>query len=261
MYNPFTSIKLIPSYGIGHIIQWSIDPAFHISEPHQFIVEVSGTPDFSELLYTIKSGNSFSAIDDTNIKQSWTLDLYYRVRLIAHREEFLSQNLAFSGSKYTRYTYINAREIMRKELLRMRKYTGSPVWLLKRKIHGKQLEDNTVDPVSGVPLTDQSGDYGSHFKDGYYDPLAFYASFEDLHATRTQQPEGLGMLEIFQRNFRTIGFPIIETYDIIVEPINDERYFVKDRQPFYFPSTDLIVVQTLECQLIPNTDPVYKINV
>lgn len=260
-YNPFTSVRLFPSYGFGHVIQWSIDPVFKFPEPHNFTVEVSGTPDFKLIDYTIPAGNAFSAIDNTRVKQSWTLDHYYRVKLTAGNEVFYSQNLAFTGSRYTRRQYVLAREIVRKELLRCTKFTGSQYYLLKRKIYGTQLNDDSVDPVSGVPLTDQVADQGSHFANGYYNPLPFYLSTEENETDRSMQGEGKGLVEITQKNFRTIGFPIIETYDILVEPVNDERYFVKSQKSTYFPSTDLIVVQQFVAQLIPNTDPVYKINV
>lgn len=262
MYNPFTFVKLIPSYGYGHVIQWGIDPVFGESDPHIFTVQVSGTPDFSELLYEIAVNNAFSALDDKNVKQSFTMDLFYRVKLdTGSNNTYYSKNVNFSGARYGRREYVQAREIIRKELLRMRKYTGGQAFLLKRKIHGIQLNDPTVDPITGVPLTDQHTGQGSHFAVGYYTPLAFYVSFEDDQKSRKQGPEGLGLTDITQQNFRTIGFPIVETYDVIVEPLNDQRYLVKQKEEHYFPGTDLILVQILETQLIPNTDPVYKIEV
>lgn len=263
MYSPFTFLKLIPSYGFGHIVQWSIDPVFSGAEPHNFTLQASGSPDFSVIEYEIPVGNAFSATDNLHIKQAFTLDIFYRVKLQdGDGNEYLSKNLAFTGGRYNRRDYVQAREIMRKELLRIRKYTGTHAFLLKRKIHGRQLTDDpTVDPITGVPLTDQTNGHGSHFPAGYYDPILFSVSVEDDKRMRRMPAEGVGLMDITHQSFRTIGFPIVETYDVIVEPTNDMRYLVKEKEEFYFPATDLILVQVLETQLIPNTDPVYKIAV
>ena len=261
-YFPFTGIKLIPSYGFGHVIQWSIDPVFNEANPHNFTVQASGTQDFSVIEYELPVGNAFSALDNEKEKQAFTLDIFYRVKLTTgDNNTYFSQSQAFIGSRYGRREYVLAREIIRKELLRIRKYTGGQAFLLKRKIHGQQHYDAKIDPVTGMSLTDETTGHGSHFAIGYYDPLAFYTSFEDDSKNRRMSPDGLGLLDLTQQQFRTIGFPIIETYDVIVEPTNDQRYMVKQKEEHYFPGTDLILVQILETQLIPNTDPVYKIKV
>lgn len=261
MYNPFTSVKVAPAYSTGHFVYWSIDPVFSDALPHNFIVEVSGTPDFSEILYTIQSGDAFSVVDpNLNFKQSLNIDLFYRVRLVTgDNNEYLSKTVAFSVSNYNRREYVMAREIARKELLRIRKYTGRSMWLLKRKIYGTKVTDNTVDQVTGIPLTNQTPNLTNNIQDGYYKPLGLYCSIEDMSSARLNNPEGMGLDEVIHQRFRTLGFPIIQTYDIIVDANNDARYNVKAVESFEFPSTDIILVQIIDTQLIPNTDPVYKV--
>jgi hypothetical protein len=263
LYSPYYSVDLSPHYKQGHIISWQIDPVFSDSFPHNFTVQVAGTPDFSELLYELPAGNSFFVVDNSHIKQSFTKDVYYRVKLeTGDNNTYISKTVAFTGERYDSRNYFKAREIVRKELLRMTKYTGHQAWLLKRKTYGAVDTSNPLlDPVSGVPLTDQTTSPGTQFNVGYYDPLAFWISYENGKAIRRQSSEGIGFTDVRQFELRTVGFPSVETYDVIVEPINDERYYVKDKQEVLFPGTDLIVVQTLQVQLIPPSDPVYEIEV
>lgn len=260
MSNPFTSAKAAPAYETGHFVYWSIDPTFNEPDPHNFTVEVSGTPDFSVIEYTIEAGNSFSVTDpNIHFKQSLALDLFYRIKLTTPSNVYYSQTITFSVSNYNRREYVMAREIARKELLRIRKFTGRSMWLLKRKVFGKELTDNSVDPITGVPLTNQLPNLASRMPDGYYNPLGFYCSIEELANTRKNSPDGLGFADVTQQKFRTVGFPVVQTYDIVVDANNDERYNVEEVESFLFPSTDLVIVQILTTKLIPNSDPIYKV--
>jgi hypothetical protein len=261
--NPFTSAKVAPAYTAGHFVYWSIDPTFNEEGPHNFTVEVSGTPDFSEIEYSIPAGNAFSITDPAiKFKQSFALDLFYRIKLTTGDDNtYFSPTVTFSVSSYNRREWVASREIVRKELLRIKKFTGRSMWLLKRKVYGKQLNDPKIDPVTGVPLTNEAPDQGSRFVNGYYQPLGLYCSIEDVNSSRTNSQSGLGVEELIQQKFRTVGFPVIQTYDIIVDANNDERYNVKEVETFNFPSTDIMLVQLVTAQLIPNTSPVYKIDI
>lgn len=259
MNNPFTSFNIYPDFLQGHVLQWVLDPVFIEDEPHIFTVEISGTPTFELIDYTLPAGENVVIRDKTNTKQDHSANKYYRVKLTTGADKtYYSPLILFGIDKYTRRQYVIASEIVRKELLRMRKFTGSKGWLLKRKVVGtpmKQLLE--VDPVSGVALTDNTSHQGTSLEGGYYPPIGFYFSTE-----RTAQARKLsefGMTEIYSNSFRTVGFPSIDSYDIIVDSDTDDRWIIKDLQPFPFPGTDIIVVQTMEVQLIPNTDPVYKI--
>lgn len=258
--NPFNYFILTPSYGEGHLLQWALDPVFKADQDYTVTVEASGTQDFSELEYTLQPDNQPFVIDKTNFKHSQANDLFYRGKIETDGKVYYSRTAAFSASDSTRHQWQLAAEITRKELLRMRKYTGFQVWLLKRRIYGKAAGDNTVDPVSGVALTDQLDGLNTGYEVGYYKPLSIFISVEQSHSHKDFAPGGLGLLDVNQVSMRMVGFPIIETHDVIVHTPNDDRFVVKDTPASTcVPGTYLRVVQTFTAQMIPPTDPVYKI--
>lgn len=258
---PFTNLTIVPNFRTGHTITWAIDPIIDISKNTTFVLQTSGSPLFEELLSEKTVGNVFFAVDDSNLKQSGNADIYYRVKLVdlENNTEFISDAISFIPKKYDRRGFIYAREIARKEILRF-KIIGISAALLKRKIYGTHL-NTAVDPISGVPLTDNTTSQGTSFETGYYDPLTIMVSVEDEQQVRKLSQDGLGVLDSTSATLRTVGFPIIETYDIIVDILSDRRYLVKETEKMDYPSTNICVIQILKVQLLPPTDPVYKIDI
>lgn len=258
---PFTSLTIHPNFNSGHTISWTIDPTIDISKYHTFKLQASGSPMFEELLFENDVGNVFFAVDSSNLKQSNNADLYYRINLVDLKSNtsYYSDAIAFHPKKYDRRSFVYAREIARKEILRF-KIIGTVAALLKRKIYGTHLND-AIDPISGVPLTDNSSSQGTSFETGYYDPLIIMISMEDGQQVRRLAQDGFGVLDATTVTFRTVGFPIIETYDIIVDILDDHRYIVKDIEKLDYPSSNITIVQTIKAQLLPPTDPVYKIDI
>ena len=258
-YNPFKQAILLPNFALGHAIQWKIDPTFKESEPYVFSVEVSGTPDFSEIKYIVPAKDSYIAIDDTNFKQALYVDMFYRVKLeTADRNTYYSKTLVFGQDTVSRRQYVLSAEIVRKELLRMRRFTGVESYLLKRKAFG-EIRQDAVDPISGVPITDNMSDFGTGLNGGYFRPLKILVTYEDQKATRVLNEGGLGVNETQDVTFRMIGFPLVETQDIIADTVGDARFIVKNVIPTVFPGTGLVLVQKIEAGFIPTTDPIYQI--
>jgi hypothetical protein len=258
---PFTKITVTPNYAIGHLIQWKVDPTFMEAEPYNFVVEVSGTPNFSDIAYELPAGDSFFVVEDNNFKQAIYVDLYYRVKLTtADRNTYYSQIIAFGSFIETRRNYKLASEIVRKELLRHRKYCGSTSYLLKRKAFGEVRKD-AVDPISGVPITDNTSDFGTGLDGGYYKAVKVLASYESNKQTRLLNDGGLGTTETFEVLFRMVGYPNVESQDVIIDADSSNRFLVKQVDSVYFPGTSIVVVQKLQASMIPTTDPIYQIEV
>lgn len=260
-FNPFIRVTMMPNFATGHIIQWKIDPTFAESEPYTYIVECSQVPTFSELSYTFPSTTDFSAVDDKNEKQAIYVDLYYRVKLTtADGNTYYSKSVIFGSGQDTRRQYKLAAEITRKELLRMRKFTGMDGFLLKRKSFG-QVRKDSVDPITGTPITNNVTDFGTGIDGGYFDPIKVVFSYEDDDTKRGYSADGFGVSESYTCSLRMVGFPAIDTYDILVDPISDARYIIKDVKTDSFPATAIPVVQVLTASQLPVTDPVYQIKV
>lgn len=258
-YNPFIKILLSPNFALGHVVEWMIDPVFMEAEPYTYEVEVSGSPKFDEIAYTFPSTTDFMAIDTTNSKQAVSVDTYYRIKLTtSDRNTYYSNTLLFGSDLEDRRRYHMASEIVRKELLRMRKFTGVEGYLLKQKPFGKVRKDS-VDPISGVPVVDTTVDFGTGIDGGYFAPLKIMISYEDYQSSRVLNQEGLGTSDTVDISFRTLGFPLVESRDIIVDTRADQRFIVKRSAPVIFPGTSLILTQKLDTSLLPYSDNIYKI--
>jgi len=220
---------------------------------------VIGTPDFSEVHYTITTENEFFAVDDTNFKQAIFSDLWYRAKLeTADHNTYYSKSVIFNADVETRRQYHMASEIVRKELLRLRRFTGIEGYLLKRKSFGKIRKDS-VDPITGVPITDNTTDYGTGLDGGYFKPLKVLFAFEHNKLSRTLNQAGMGVSDVLDVSLRMIGHPLVETYDVLVDTIGYARYVVKATQSYTFPGTGIAIMQQLEASQVPYTDPIYQI--
>lgn len=258
--NPFIKIFLRPQFGVGHSLQWEIDPLFSDPEPHNFVIEASGAMDFSELLREIQVGNVFFGTDPIR-QQNTETAIYYRVRLETPEGKYYSKGINPNYTPSTRHQFSIAAEIVRKEHLRMSKYTGAPIVILKRKIYGKQVTDDTVDPITGLPITDSSPHQGNMFVSGYYAPVKSFMSIESGNDVFAMDPGGTGAIANTRLEVRMLGFPYVNYNDIIIDFDADLRYIVKDRDEVNFPGTSIVLLQTLQLSLIPPSDPVYSINI
>src|SRR5687768_13726599 len=79
--NPFFSLKVLPNYSVGTFISWVLDPTFKDEAPFKFTLEATETPDFSQLIFAKEVGDSFFAVDDTNLRQAFLPSYIYRVKL------------------------------------------------------------------------------------------------------------------------------------------------------------------------------------
>jgi hypothetical protein len=260
--SPFQYAKVFPSYGKGHHLQWKLDPASNPVEPHNFVVETSGDIQFSELLASADVGNLFFYVDKSNIRQSLENNYYYRIKLVdGEGKSYYSKVFSPDAADYDRRQYVLAAEVARKEMLRIYKYVGGEAWLLKLKTYGKDATDNSIDPVTGLAMTATGPNYGFTKPGGFYKPVVMHFGFDQSDDIKKLSPDGAGVIEMVQAIARTIGYPLIDTNDILVEKEQDRCWIVKDRQATLFPGTSLIVCQTLKISLLPNTDPIYSIDV
>ena len=255
---PFATVDVVHTFrALELAIQWTLDSAFRDVAPFDFMVEVSETPDFSEVLYELSAGDNFFAIDDRKQRQAAIIDFYYRVRLkTGSNRVYYSPVIGNWANKVGQHQRLIATEITRREFVRYR-YTGQQGWLLKRRNYGMQ-DPAQLDPITGVPLSDQSSDYGTGFTGGYYPPLKVTYSREAVENSSQLSQEGFGTTTQESQKHRFVGFPMIENYDILVTDTN-QRYRYAKVNATYMPGTDILLLQSCDAVLLPMTDPIYNI--
>lgn len=259
--SPFVKVELLHIFNGGHkhAIQWSIDPAFRAEGPFLFLVEVSETPDFSQLVYTIPAGNSYFTFDTNTVLQTNTPSWYYRVKMTTGAGATYYSPSVYHFSTTTdarRYWY--ARDIVRREFLRYN-YTGYPGFILKRKNYG-ETSRCYVDPVSGVPIADVADDNSTGFTGGgYHKPLKIRFSKESNTNKTSLSEDGSGVQTSESMKVRMVGFPIVAPKDVLVTSTN-ARYVVGDDVSYtYFPGTYIIIVQMFTAKLLPYSDLSYNV--
>lgn len=258
--NPFIKIELLHLYDGGHhhAIQWTLDRSFKDETPFLFTVQVSETPDFSQLTYTLPASSHCLAIDRTNVLQVNAPSWYYRVKLeTGSGAVYYSQSVFHEYKKTDSYKYWQAREIARREFVRMR-YTGFPGYIIKRKNYG-EIAKKYVDPISGVPISDSSVDNSTGFVGGYHTPLRIRFSEEAQDSKTSLNDDGTGVSYLESLKVRMVGFPVVAPKDIIVTDING-RYVIGDDVTYkYFPGTHILLAQLFVAKLLPFNDVVYNV--
>lgn len=244
-------------YTNGHKLQWTLDPVFNDSQDWIFTLEVAETQDFQTIIYSKVVGNTFFAIDDFSTKeQAFTNSYIYRIRLDTPISIYYSQVVNHNTSPITRRQYLQAADVTRREFLRA-VFVARTGWLIKRKGFG-QIDQNEVDPVSGVVMTDSKGDFAVGLTGGYYDPISFIYSKEGEDMTEGLDPQGFGNKQTLMVKLRAVGFPFVQVKDIIVSP-EDLRYLITKVDVKTFPGTNVIILQNITAGLIANTDTIYSI--
>lgn len=259
----FSKVEVVPDWNNGHFVQWQLDPFFRGARPYNFSLEISETPDFSEIAAAKRNlGEVFFAIDDTKIKQSWAPNYSYRITLeTADNRKYNSQSILFGSTRHEQRKYAMAAEIIRKEILLCR-YTGTEGWLLRRKTYGtvSAATAANVDPVSGVPIADtKKEDYGVGVDGGYFDPVPCVFYIEASTQDKQLSPQGLGVKENYTSMIRMPGYPILEVRDVICEAKDGYRYSVQSRGAKQFPGTNITLTQKATLNLIPPSDTIYSI--
>lgn len=260
-YNPFTSINLKLDIASGHLLSWTIDPLFTDPEPHTFYIEVSDDPLFNVILREIKVGNFPSGRDTKGLHQNFNNVLNYRIRLDTSEGTYYSDVVNTNFAPLTRRQYAIANEIIRKELMLMEKFTGINISVLKRKIYGPSVEDKSIDPISGVALTDESPNHGNEKTKGYYDQIHSWMSNAGGKSINRLDPSGTGAVNSFIQQVRMLPFPIVNYNDIVIDVDADLRYIVKEVDFVTYPGTNIILIQNVQLSLLPTSDPVYSINI
>ena len=261
----FSSVIFIPDWVNGHFIQWELDTFFKAERPFNFSLEISENLDFKTILAVKENlGEVFFAIDDFKLKQSWSPNYVYRVKLItADKKIFYSNPLFFGANKEQSNKYAMAAEVNRKEIL-MARYAGASGWLLKRKSYpvAKDLSYlKNVDPVSGVPIADNKfEDYGTGLDGGYFDPIACAYYAEAGSQDKQVDPQGIGVKENYVMNVRLPGYPLVDVRDIICSADGSMRYSIQAINNKSFPGTGVTIFQKATLNLIPSSDTIYSIS-
>lgn len=151
-----------------------------------------------------------------------------------------------SPDKYHKY-------ILKKKIKAIDKRQGRDCFLIKKRTWGTKSQkgwDETLQKPTG------EGEYGTGWKDPYYEPIPFKAMITP-HATERQLTQ-FGVFESGNAMISTLPYPPIREGDIIVDNLN-ERWRVLQMKPVQ--KRGVTVEQVSRAELIHASDELYDIKV
>lgn len=255
---PFQQVAVDLDFKRGHVVHWKFADNFRPTSPTSITLEICENPSFLGPVESVVA-SSFYAVDSTRSKQDWVVPRSYRLKVIdGDGKQLVSGTFDYNLDKLPRHKYLLISEMLRKEWLRMQ-YVGQQGYLLKRRYSGVNATQD-VDPVTGVPISNNALSSGVGLEHGYYPAVSMIFSSEGRKQETKLDEGGLGVNFNEQLAIRTTNFPALDVQDVVVTP-DGKRWFVSDVQERFFPGTHTVLIHSAQCRIIPNTDPVYNIAV
>jgi len=207
---------------------WELDRRFNDPLPYTFQLQTdeSGIANADDWINVgTPVTNAYYATDPAQRLFGKQLTTYYRLKLTTSSGTYYSLPTQSIGNLTWRDWHL-AREITRKEMLRLRKYTAILGYLLIAKRTG--IPCDCTDPLTNeLTLTFCTNCYGTGFVGGYYPPLP--CVFFDVSPESSDEHidmQGRGQVDDIIKVARYIGYPHLRVRDVFVARDTDRRYYI-----------------------------------
>lgn len=211
------------------LIEWKLDPRYKLTGPNMdFYIEVSpdGGAEWTRLNAGAPEQNVCSYVDEIS-RCGMKNSTFYRVILDDGTEEHASKPQHTLGV-LNRHDWLLARDIIRKEYLRMRKtIAGSKGWLIKRREHGIKCDTCLDEDTEQVVNSDCPRCFGTRYLRGYYNALPYYLDFSASQRNK-QVTVDYGTTDERPIQARAVAYPRLDSYDIWVDEDTNIRYIVRN---------------------------------
>jgi hypothetical protein len=182
---------------------------------------------------------------------------YYRVIAYDGVCEYASRPIHTMG-EHSRQDLLYAREILRKEFLRLRKFAGTRGYLLKKREFGTKCpvctDYDTGEVVSGSTCLTC---FGTGIVHGYYNALPFYLDFMGPTSNKdVKEPFGLEDNQTVVA--RAMAYPRLDTYDLWVHGSSNRRMVIRQTQVISEIRT-VPILYSLQLRVLPASDIAYQV--
>jgi len=203
--------------------------------------------------------NTYYALDDSQRQHAKSLRTAYRVVLTTPWETYTSENAQVLGNLSKRQ-WLQARAIIRRQLLTPRGLDRLPGYLMKRKLYGTACtETGCVDPITGGILnSDCAVCHGTGKVDGYW--KATENTMYDLtpEGNDTKRSEK-GTVNDVTLAGSFVGVPMLHRNDVWIDANSDRRYVIGQVQTLAELGRVPIIVRA-ELRLAEFGDIIYTVD-
>lgn len=260
--SPFRRFTVFNDVRGGTRVYWELVKRFDDDRPHEFQLQVAPTSAPAEDEWAnvgLPAENVFYLVDDEQRSHGKTHEHHWRIRLTTPQGVYYSETvMAREGLDFREWRLV--REMLRQARKRAGKFTGTDVYLLKRKVYGTPC-DNCLDPHTDQPTQhDCPVCFGTAVKTGYHRALeGLYADIglEKFREEQDYQTVGTDKKLIISADLH--GFPSLSSRDVVGETRSGRRWFVHTINETSalrgFPFK-----HSVELRLAPWTDPIYDVS-
>ena len=209
------------------IVEWRLDRRFRFAGwPLQFFIEWAWPAgEWTRLNPTDPVTDSCFFVDTAAYRCAASDDTYYRVVAYDGIQDYTSRPAHTLGA-LNHHTWLLARDVLRKEYLRLKKFIGTFGYLLRRREHGEKC------PVCAEFDIEDSGTsqcpicYGTGIVGGYYNAYPYWI---DLSGTidRKDIDEPFGVVDNQVRQGRGVAYPRVRAWDLWVHGSANRRFIIR----------------------------------
>lgn len=152
----------------------------------------------------------------------------YRVRLATPLGEYFSDPVLALGS-WNRHDYLIARDVVRREYLRLTRYVGSRGSHLARRSWGTKCPRCTDFHTGMVADSNCNVCYGTGFVGGYYLPITLWVE-QGTVEIREKHDESAGVRADTVQTARAVAFPYLVSKDVWVNDETDARWSIESKR-------------------------------
>lgn len=257
----FSRLRISPLVAGGTIVEWELHPNFRDTPPHTFQLQsgetgLASADDWTDVGSPVV--NAFSAVDPNPLPPGRWRTRHYRVKLTTMLGTYYSAP-QYAANPLSRTEWLQAKEIMRLELLRLKDEPGTEGYLLKRKLSGDPCE--CLDPLTQESTNpDCELCYGAGFVGGYYAPYpcVWVELGRTSHRTHLDDNRGTADDLPVLSGCRMLNVPQVTSYDVWVDKRSDHRWIIH-RVDAAAEIRGVPIVVSCELRLAPYSHPVYNV--
>jgi len=260
MTQPFFEIYVDHIPRGGSVIYWGLRRDFCDMGPYTFQLQWGETVEGDFIDAGDPVVDQYYATDTLRRVWAKSIESYYRIVLTTAEGTYTSFPQQANG-RWDKRDWLIARDIMRKEQLLMRKFTGWDGVLLKRKIWGETCPECTDWDTQEVNEGKCTTCYGTGKVGGYwsgYNTWAYEMQAGPTQRNKTWPDDATYIHEDQTLQMRMSAYPHLATYDVFVEKDSGRRYVIRNIA-VAAEIRGMPLINIAEFRLAPTTDIIYDV--